>query len=162
MELVPTYAHSHCGRLLSRIVAHTGHELTGRKHQLKKNAAKSRGAVLNWNWWERLNITDHGEAREQRRGPAGRLQLGPAQVELPPGQGLHWVVVGADQFQVTAPHPVSVVHPPSIWSSLGDPRRRGAHRHVQLTAHGTWWGEKMKDCPHWLPARQSKLCNFND
>lgn len=88
---------------------------------------------------ENIDTTDHCEARQQCRGPAGGLQLGPAQVEFPPGQGLHRVVVGADQLQVTASHPVPVVHPPAIWSPLGDTWGRGTHWHVQLTAHGTWW-----------------------
>lgn len=35
------------------------------------------------------NKTDHCKAREQCGRPAGGLQLGPAQVQLPPGQGLH-------------------------------------------------------------------------
>ena len=63
---------------------------------------------------KKVDPTDHCEAREQCRGPAGGLQLGPAQVEFPPGQGLHRVVVGADQLQVTASHPVPVVHPPAV------------------------------------------------
>lgn len=66
----------------------------------------------------KVNITNHCEAREQCRGPARGLQLGPAQVEFPPGQSLHRVVVGADKLQVTAPHPVPIIHPPSVWSPL--------------------------------------------
>lgn len=90
---------------------------------------------------QRVNRTNHSEAREKCRGPAGGLQLGPAQVQFPPRQGLHGVVVGADQLQVTASHPVPVVHPPGVRSPLWDPWGGGAHRHVQLTAHGTWWVE---------------------
>lgn len=37
----------------------------------------------------------HGEAGEQRGGAAGGFQLGTAQVELPPGQRLHRVLVQA-------------------------------------------------------------------
>lgn len=37
----------------------------------------------------------HGEAGEQRGGAAGGFQLGSAQVELPPGQRLHRVLVQA-------------------------------------------------------------------
>lgn len=86
-----------------------------------------------------VNGTNHGEARQECRGPAGGLQLGPAQVELPPRQGLDRVVVGADELQVAASHPVPVVHPTGLRRPLRDPRGRGAHGHVQLTAHGTWW-----------------------
>lgn len=86
----------------------------------------------------RLN---HGKSGEQRRRPAGGLQLGSAQVQLPPRQRLHRVVVGADQLQVAAPHPVPVVHASSVGCSLRDPGGRRADRHIQLAAHGCWRGE---------------------
>lgn len=54
--------------------------------------------------------TYHRKSREQRRGSAGSFQLGSAQVQLPPGQGLHGVVVGCHQLQVAAAHPVPIIH----------------------------------------------------
>lgn len=88
---------------------------------------------------EKMYVTHHGETWEQSWRPAGGFKLGPAQVKLSPGQGLHRVVVGGDQLQVTAPHPVSVVHPPAILNPLWVPWGGGAHGHIQLTAHGNWW-----------------------
>lgn len=85
---------------------------------------------------KKSGVTHHSEAREQGRGAAGGFQFGPAQVELPPRQGLHRVVVGGDQLQVTAAHPVPVVHPSTLRHPLKAPQGWGAHGHIQLTAHG--------------------------
>lgn len=78
--------------------------------------------------------THHGKAREEGGCPAGGLQLGPAQVELPPGEGLHRVVVGGDQFQVAAADPVPVIH--ALVAGLRAGGSGGVHRYVELGAHG--------------------------
>lgn len=87
--------------------------------------------------FRKVSKTDHSEAGQEGGGPARGFQLGPAQVEFPPRQRLHRVVVGADQFQVTTPYPVPVIHPSAIWSPLRHPWSWGPHGYIQLTAHGT-------------------------
>lgn len=87
--------------------------------------------------------TYHCKSREQSRGSAGGFQLGSAQVQLPPGQGLNRVVVGGHQLQVAAAHPVPIIH--ALGARLRAASRSGGiHRDVQFRTHHEGSTEEIK------------------
>lgn len=87
--------------------------------------------------------TYHRKSREQSRGSAGGFQLGSAQVQLPPGQGLNRVVVGGHQLQVAAAHPVPIIH--ALGARLRAASRSGGiHWDVQFRTHHEGSTEEIK------------------
>lgn len=78
----------------------------------------------------------HGEAGEQRGGAAGGFQLGAAQVELPPGQRLHRVLVQAHGLRAAGAEGEGMEPSERHTAGTAAPSGGRARAPAALTPHG--------------------------